>query len=67
MPIDLSKKSSDEDSSADEDMDIELLSKKRLIRSDLNRNVLFSKPTSSGSDADEEEDEELDVGENLSR
>ena len=74
MPIDLSnKRSSDEEDSAEEtEMEIEINQSKKKFK-DLNRNVLFTphtmanlaKTTSSGSEADEEEDEELDVAGDL--
>ena len=81
-PIDLSNKRSDEEDSDMDDISDKgdqqpmFLKKKHLsVRSDLNRNVVHMSSThahghSSGSEADHEEDasdEELDVGENLSR
>ena len=69
-PIDLSnKKSDDEDSNPDEDIEMEAeahenstekLFKKKVVKSDLNRNVV-------AQSEEDEEDEELDVGENMSR
>merc|ERR1719323_776220 len=69
-PIDLSnKKSDDEDSNPDEDVEMEAealdtstekLFKKKVVKSDLNRNVV-------AQSEEDEEDEELDVGENMSR
>jgi hypothetical protein len=64
-PIDLSNKRSDEEDSDMEDMEVVKTSNslyKKKVKSDLNRNVVVN--SSSGED---DEDEELDVGENLSR
>ena len=75
-PIDLSNKKSSDEEDSEEDMDqdqqeeksFSSKNKKLVVRSDLNRNNILSSHQ-SGSEADEEDgsDEELDVGENLSR
>lgn len=67
-PMDLSNKKSDEESEISENEEMETTQKnlnllKKKIRSDLNRNLVHQSIASS----EEDDDEELDVGENLSR
>lgn len=71
-PMDLSNKRSSDEEDSEEDSELKPPLKKKHVRSDLNRNVVMHHQGPSGSEADDEEvdqedEEELDVGENLIR